>query len=131
LALEQELIKPDQEVKIRLLVRKKRQEIRVRRWKLTDAEWRTIFPLPWSDFQRALLQAHKDGKGEFPSRSIVVPGRYHGRSIRDERGPPSEGSYWQMNRLFAMSKLPFRFLWRYNKKRRARAISLATCTFPL
>lgn len=129
-ARKQKIIKSDQEFVLALRIRKKRQEIIVRRWKLANSEWNHVFSLPLTDFQRAVLQVHRDADGRIP-KSTSVPGRYHGRSVQDEGTSASQGSYWILNRLFMAAKLPFRFLWRYDKRRQADAtISIARCVFP-
>ncbi len=129
-AQEHRLIEPDHEIQISYKIKKIRTkiEIVVKRWKLNDDEWRTIFALPWTDFQRAVLQIHRDGNGRI-LKSTSVPGRFYGRSLQQNNSSPSYGSYLTMNRSFAMAKLPFRFLDRYNQRLQVKQVSIAKCTF--
>ena len=126
-ATEQGLIGSGQEIVIMVRVREKRPEVTVKRWKLTDSEWELVFSLPLTDFQRAVLQIHRNSGGGIP-KDTCVQGAFRGRRVYRRGNPPSDASYWVLNRLFAAAKLPFRFQWRLNRGRLRYVICIAVCS---
>ena len=127
-AVENGFIKPDQEIAFAFRIKKRWPKVTIKRWKLTDAEWETILSLPWTSFQRAVLQIHKDAEGKIP-KSTGIQGHFYGRNICERGSPPSDATYILMNRMFNHAKLPFRFQWRCDRRSNSNKMSIAVCAF--
>jgi len=118
-ALERKLIEKDQEVKIRMRVRRKPIP---RRWQLTDEEWATILSLLWSDYKRYILEKIRRRRGKsIALDEFKVPSMLKWGIGRDEK--PSETVFYSMNKAFTVANLPYRISMPYGRtpyRRRVR-----------